>query len=55
MCRRTNAEPPIFPHDPNVIAVATDQRLDTVLPQLELDDATKIAEFIAARLELGSS
>ena len=53
--RRTNMEPPIFPHDPNVIAVATDQPLDTVLPQLDLDDATKIAAFITARLELGSS
>ena len=50
--RRTNTEPPIFPHDPNVIAVATDQPLDTALPQLELDDATKIAAFIAARLGL---
>ena len=53
--RRANTEPPIFPHDPNVIAVATDQPLDTALPQLDLDDATKIAAFIAARLELGSS
>ena len=50
--RRTNTEPPIFPHDPNVIAVATDQPLDSALPQLDLDDATKIAEFIAARLQL---
>ena len=50
--RRTNTEPPIFPHDLNVIAVATDQPLDTELPQLDLDDATKIAAFIAARLEL---
>jgi molybdopterin-guanine dinucleotide biosynthesis adapter protein len=51
--RRTNIEPPIFPRDANVIAVATDHPLDTALPQLDLDDATKIAEFIAAQLQLG--
>lgn len=50
--RRTNTEPPIWPHDPNVIAVATDQPLDTTLPQLDLNDATKIAAFIADRLQL---
>jgi len=50
--RRANTEPPIFPHDANVIAVATDQPLEAALPQLDLDDATKIAEFIAVRLQL---
>jgi molybdopterin-guanine dinucleotide biosynthesis protein B len=51
--RQTNTEPPIFPHDANVIALATDRPLDTSLPQLDLDDATKIAAFIAERLQLG--
>ncbi len=36
----------LFPHDPNVVAVASDARLDTQLPQFDLDDAPAIAEFI---------
>jgi molybdopterin-guanine dinucleotide biosynthesis protein B len=51
--RHTNTEPPIFPHDGNVIALATDRLLDTSLPQFDLDDPTKIAAFIAERLRLG--
>jgi molybdopterin-guanine dinucleotide biosynthesis protein B len=50
--RRTNTEPPLFPHDPNVIAVAADHAVDTELPVLDLNDAAKIAEFIAQQLEL---
>lgn len=51
--RTTNTEPPIFPHDPNVIAVAADHAVETPLPLLDLNDAAKIADFIAARLNLG--
>lgn len=50
--RTTNTEPPLFPHDPNVIAVAADHAVDTRLPRLDLNDAAKIAEFIAASLKL---
>lgn len=50
--RAINTESPLFPHDPNVIAVAADHVLDTQLPRLDLNDAAKIADFIAARLEL---
>jgi molybdopterin-guanine dinucleotide biosynthesis protein B len=51
--RRANAvEPAIFPHDPNVIAVAADYRVDTQLPLLDLNHPPSIAEFIARRLEL---
>jgi molybdopterin-guanine dinucleotide biosynthesis protein B len=38
--------PLLFPHDPHVIAVATDERLDTALPQFGLDDALGVARFI---------
>ncbi len=38
--------PLLFPRDPNVIAVATDEPLDTRLPQFALDDAPGIARFI---------
>ena len=50
--RSTNLEPPIFPHDPNVVAVATDHALDTPLPMLDLNDAAKIAAFISDYLKL---
>jgi len=50
--RATNTEPPIFPRDPNVIAIAADHGIDTALPVLDLNDAAKIAAFIAERLKL---
>ena len=50
--RATSTEPAIFPHDANVIAVAADHDVDTALPVLDLNDAAKIAAFIADRLGL---
>jgi len=50
--RSTNTEPPLFPHDPNVIAVAADHPVDTQLPVLDLNDAANIAAFVAQRLHL---
>ncbi len=50
--RSANTEPPIFPRDPNVIAVAADHALATPLPLLDLNDAVKIADFIIAHLKL---
>jgi molybdopterin-guanine dinucleotide biosynthesis protein B len=50
--RSVNSEPPIFPHDPNVIAVAADHPVETNLPVLDLNDAAKIAAFITERLHL---
>jgi len=50
--RRSNTEPPLFPHDPNVIAVATDHPVQTSLPVLDLNDAAKIATFMASHLHL---
>jgi molybdopterin-guanine dinucleotide biosynthesis protein B len=50
--RATSTEPPIFPHDRNVIAVASDHAVETALPVLDLNDAAKIAAFISDRLQL---
>jgi len=51
--RSTSTEPPIFPRDPNVIAVAADHAIEeTTLPVLDLNDAAKIAAFIVDRLRL---
>jgi molybdopterin-guanine dinucleotide biosynthesis protein B len=50
--RTTNTEPPLFPHDPNVIAVAADHAVDTQLPLLDLNDAANIAAFVVDQLGL---
>jgi molybdopterin-guanine dinucleotide biosynthesis protein B len=51
--RRTGqTDPAIFPHDPNVVAVAADGPIDTGLPVLDLNAPAKIAEFILTHLEL---
>jgi molybdopterin-guanine dinucleotide biosynthesis protein B len=51
--RRTgNTEPPLFPNDPNVVAVAADHPVDTQLPVLDLNDAAKIAAFVVQFLRL---
>ena len=47
-------EPNLFPHDPNVVAVASDARLDTRLLQFDLNDASAIAEFILRQTGLGA-
>lgn len=52
--RTTNTEPPIFPHDPQVIAVAADHEVDTgarALPVFDLNDVTKIAAFIDSNVD----
>jgi molybdopterin-guanine dinucleotide biosynthesis protein B len=50
--RSSNTEPPIFPNDPNVIAVASDTAVDTGLPVLDLNDAATIAQFVIDHLRL---
>jgi molybdopterin-guanine dinucleotide biosynthesis protein B len=50
--RSSNTEPPIFPNDPNVIAVASDLAVDTGLPVLDLNDAATIAQFVIDHLRL---
>lgn len=54
--RSVNTEPPIFPHDADVIAVAADHEVAGAaargLPQLDLNDAAKIEAFIVQRLGL---
>jgi molybdopterin-guanine dinucleotide biosynthesis protein B len=50
--RRAGHTPLLFPEDPQVVAVATDERLDTQLPQLDVDDAEDVARFILQHLGL---
>lgn len=50
--RHDGHTPLLFPEDPNVVAVATDEILDTALPQLDIDDAEDVARFLLQYLGL---
>lgn len=46
-------KPPLYPDDPNIVAVASDQSLPAMsLPVLALDNSAKIADFILNYLQL---
>ena len=45
-------EPLLHPNDPHIVAVASDTRVDTRLPVLDLNDDAGIAQFIMAHLRL---
>jgi molybdopterin-guanine dinucleotide biosynthesis protein B len=44
--------PALYPDNASVIAVATDDVLDTTLPQLDINDAEAVAQFIIQHLGL---
>ena len=46
ICRSELGKPQLFPDDPYIIAVASVVVLDTLLPQLDLNDSGAIAAFI---------
>src|SRR5690349_13565626 len=45
-------EPLIHPHDENVVAIASDKPVSTHLPQLDLNAADTIADFVLAHVGL---
>ena len=47
-------EPLIHPHDRNIVGVASDVRLDTTLPQFDLDAPDAIADFVLGHLGLAA-
>ena len=50
--RKLADKPLLFPQDPSVVAVATDESLATGLPQFALDDGEGVAQFIIQHLGL---
>ena len=54
--RPANGKPPLWPENPNVVAVATDDpamaQLPAHLPVLDLNDIDAIADFVTNTLEL---
>ena len=50
--RAVTGEPLLHPNDPHIVALASDRKVETKLPLLELDDDRSIAQFILAHLRL---
>ena len=44
----------IHPHDANIVAVASDAKVDTQLPQLDLNKPEAVAEFVLQHVGLGA-
>ena len=50
--RKQTGEPLLHPNDPHIVAVASDARIETKLPLLNLNDVDEIRNFILKKLEL---
>ena len=50
--RAETGESLLHPNDPNFVAIATDAKVDTRLPVLDLNNADAIAAFVVSHLEL---
>jgi molybdopterin-guanine dinucleotide biosynthesis protein B len=50
--RAETGEGLLHPKDPHIVAVATDTKLETKLPQFDLNDPQAIAGFIVTHLKL---
>jgi molybdopterin-guanine dinucleotide biosynthesis adapter protein len=50
--RRATGEPLLHPNDPHIVAVASDAKVETKLPLLDLNDDAAISSFILAHLRL---
>ena len=50
--RAETGEGLLHPNDPHIVAVASDSKVETKLPLLDLDDAGAIAGFIVGHLKL---
>ena len=50
--RAEPGEPLLHPNDPHIVAIASDARIDTRLPLLDLNDDAAIARFVLDYLKL---
>jgi len=46
--RRAHGAPFLFPDDPHIVAIATDEEVDTAMPRFALNDYQAIAAFVLA-------
>ena len=52
MWRAETGEGLLHPNDPHIVAVASDAKVETQLPLLDLNDVDGIAQFILKKLKL---
>ena len=45
-------EPLLHPHDADIVAIASDERLETRLPQFDLNDPAAVADFVLSHVGL---
>jgi molybdopterin-guanine dinucleotide biosynthesis adapter protein len=50
--RAQTGEGLLHPNDPHIVAIASDEKVDTKLPLLDLNDVDCVAAFIVKKLEL---
>ena len=50
--RPENGKPPLFPERSDIVALATDDGIETTLPKLPLNDVSAIADFVMNYLQL---
>ena len=50
--RAATGEGMLHPNDPHIVAVASDAKVETTLPLLDLNDVSGVARFILTHLEL---
>ena len=50
--RAETGEPLLHPNDPRIVAVASDAKVDTRLPVLDLNNVNAIASFVVSHLKL---
>jgi molybdopterin-guanine dinucleotide biosynthesis protein B len=51
--RAETGEPLLHPKDPHIVAVASDAKVETKLPLLDLNDVDTISDFVVKHLKLG--
>ena len=51
--RRVTGEPLLHPNEPRIVAVASDAKVETKLPLLDLNDVETISDFVVKHLKLG--
>jgi molybdopterin-guanine dinucleotide biosynthesis protein len=53
--RKENGKPPLHPEDEHIVAIATDQRFESGLPQFDLNDHDAITGFILEHCGLAAA
>ena len=50
--RAQTGEPLLYPNDPHIVAIATDAKIESRIPVLDLNDADAVTAFVTGHLQL---